>query len=97
VQFYQATSNGVVSQKDIDRMAEQIAKVYDKADYVGSLVVPSPADKRRPTRWTGAGPKPDAAGWWHFPGLVARYKKYGWYWMPETRPVAEPDQTIGIK
>ena len=96
VQFYQATSNGVVSQKDIDRMAEQIAKVYDKADYVGSLVVPSPADKKRPTRWTGAGPKPDAAGWWHFPGLVARYKKYGWYWLPETRPVAEPDQTIGI-
>jgi hypothetical protein len=97
VQFYQATSNGVVSQSDIDRMAEQIAKVYDKADYVGSLVVPSPADKKRPTRWTGAGPKPDSAGWWHFPGLVARYKKYGWYWLPETRPVAEPDTTIGIQ
>lgn len=97
VQFYQATSNGVVSKDDIDRMADQIAKVYDKADYVGSLVVPSPADKKRPTRWTGAGPKPDAAGWWHFPGLVARYQKYGWYWMPEVRPVAEPDTTIGIK
>lgn len=97
VQFYQATSNGVVSKADIDRMAEQIAKVYDKADYVGSLVVPNPADKKRPTRWTGAGPRPDGAGWWQFPGLVARYKKYGWYWLPEVKPVAEPDTTIGIK
>ena len=97
VQFYQATSNGVVSKADIDRMAEQIARVYDKADYVGSLVVPNPADKKRPTRWTGAGPKPDAAGWWHFPGLVARYQKYGWYWLPEVKPVARPDETFGIK
>jgi hypothetical protein len=60
-------------------------------------VVPSPADKKRPTRWTGAGPRPDGTGWWSFPGLVARYKKYGWYWLPEVRPVAEPDTTIGIK
>jgi hypothetical protein len=91
VQFYQATSNGVVSQDDIDRMADQIAKVYDKADYVGSLVVPGPGDKKRVTRWDGASAAPDSIGWWHFPGLVARYRKYGWYWVPEEQ------QTIGIK
>lgn len=85
VQFYQATSNGAVSQDDIDRMAAQIDKVYAKADYVGSLVVPGPTDKRRPTRWEGAGPAPDHIGWWSFPGLVVRYRKYGWYWLPETR------------
>ncbi len=86
VQFYQATSNGAVSQADIDRMAEQIEKVYGKADYVGSLVTPGPRDKQRPTRWTGAGPAPDSLGWYHFPGLAARYRKYGWYWLPDLRP-----------
>lgn len=52
VQFYQATSNGVVSQADVDRMAAQIDRVYASADYVGSLVVPSPRDRMRPTRAT---------------------------------------------
>lgn len=51
VQFYQATSNGVVSAADVARMSEQIAKVYAKGDYVGSLVVPNPADRVRPTNW----------------------------------------------
>lgn len=97
VQFYQATSNGVVSRADVDRMADQIAKVYDKADYVGSLVVPAPNDKRRPTRWTGTSVAPDHLGWWHFPGLEARYRKYGWYWLPDVRPVAKPEPTIGIQ
>jgi hypothetical protein len=97
VQFYQATSNGVVSKADIDRMADQIAMVYDKADYVGSLVVPAPGDKKRVTRWDGASAAPDAIGWWHFPGLVARYRKYGWYWIPEIVPVDEAPTTIGIK
>lgn len=36
MQFYKATSNGVVSEADI---AEQINRVYKQADYVGSLVV----------------------------------------------------------
>jgi hypothetical protein len=92
VQFYQATSNGVVDQDDLDRMADQIAKVYDKADYVGSLVVPGPNDRGRTTRWTGAGPQPDRLGWYHFPGLEHRYRLYGWHWVPDR----EPDRA-GIK
>jgi hypothetical protein len=95
VQFYQATSNGVVSKDDVDAMAAQIEKVYSKADYVGSLVVPSPRDKQRTTRWTGDGPQPDALGWYSFPGLQERYRKYGWYWIPETQP--ERDPQIGIQ
>jgi hypothetical protein len=55
VQFYQATSNGVVSQADVDRMAAQIDRVYSSADYVGSLVVPGPRDRMRPTRHAEAG------------------------------------------
>lgn len=86
VQFYQATSNGVVARTDVDRMAGQITAVYDKADYVGSLVVPGPGDKRRTTRWTGASAAPDDQGWYHFPGLEARYRRYGWYWLPELHP-----------
>ena len=59
VQFYQATSNGVLSQADVNRLHAKIKKVYGSADYVGSLVVPAPGDRRhtgvhRPTDWTGA-------------------------------------------
>ena len=39
VQFYKATSNGIVSDQDVADIAEQINKVYEQADYVGSLVV----------------------------------------------------------
>jgi hypothetical protein len=38
VQFYRATSNGVVSEKDIADLRRQIDRVYADADYVGSLV-----------------------------------------------------------
>ncbi len=100
VQFYQATSNGAISRADVARMAAQIAKVYDKADYVGSLVTPGPRDTKRPTRWTGVGPAPDAAGWYHFAGLEARYRKYGWFWLPDLRPfpgdTAAVSPTVGI-
>jgi len=50
VQFYKATDNGVASEQDIREIAEQIERVYDDADYVGSLVVPDPNDYR-PTDW----------------------------------------------
>ena len=53
VQFYQATSNGVVHQADVRRLARQINRVYDSADYVGSLVVPE-TPTRRPTEWYGS-------------------------------------------
>ena len=82
VQFYQATSNGVVSQADIDRMAAQIAKVYASGDYVGSLVVPGPNDKLRPTRWDGAGPMPADVTWATFAGLVERFQQYGFLGIP---------------
>ena len=60
VQFYKATSNGVVTEGDIKQIAEQIDKVYAKADYVGSLVVGG--DTKRPTEYTGDKNKPH--NWW---------------------------------
>jgi hypothetical protein len=50
VQFYKATSNGVVSQADLDAIAKSIGGVYEHADSVGSLVMPE-GDPRRPTAW----------------------------------------------
>ncbi len=50
VQFYKATSNGVVADKDLDGIAGAIGNVYEHADFVGSLVVPD-GDPRRPTAW----------------------------------------------
>lgn len=81
VQFYQATSNGVVSNADIARMSEQIDKVYAKGDYVGSLVVPSPADRKRPTNWDG-GPHVNPDGSYSFPGLEQRFRRFGMFWAP---------------
>jgi hypothetical protein len=77
VQFYQATSNGVVSRGDITRLGRQIAKVYRKGDYVGSLVVPE-GDANRPTRWTGISAAPATLTWRDFPGLVERANRYGY-------------------
>ncbi|UQA57983.1 hypothetical protein [Polyangium aurulentum] len=50
VQFYKATSNGVVSDADLDGISRSIGSVYEHADFVGSLVVPE-GDPRRPTAW----------------------------------------------
>ncbi len=60
VQFYKATSNGIVSQADMDEIARQIERVYQEADYVGSLVVDGAND--RPTQYEG--PKEEPPGWW---------------------------------
>lgn len=51
IQFYRATSNGVVSEADLDEAAAQIERVYNDADFVGSLVVGS---QDRPTASAGA-------------------------------------------
>ncbi|MGE0397100.1 MAG: hypothetical protein AB7T06_10305 [Kofleriaceae bacterium] len=75
LQFYQATSNGVVGRVNMKEMAQQIRKVYGKGDYVGSLVVPSGADRLRPTNWTGVSSAP-AVSWTDFPGLVERAAMY---------------------
>jgi hypothetical protein len=50
IQFYKATSNGVVNDGDLDSIATAIGSVYEHADYVGSLVVPE-GDRLRPTEW----------------------------------------------
>jgi len=86
LQFYQATSNGVVSKDNIKAMAAQIKKVYGKGDYVGSLVVPNGVDRKRPTNWDGVRTAIDVS-WKDFPGLVERFAK----------GFPTPRQTIGIK
>jgi hypothetical protein len=60
VQFYKATSNGVVSRKDMAEIARQIRRVYDEADYVGSLVVEG--ETGRPAEHEG--PKVEPHDWW---------------------------------
>jgi len=50
VQFYKATSNGIVSDIDLDSISRSIGSVYEHADAVGSLVMPD-GDPRRPTAW----------------------------------------------
>jgi len=69
VQFYKATSNGVVSPKDMADIAEQIEKVYKNADYVGSLVVDG--ETNRPTEYFGS--KQEPPNWWA--GFWAQYEK----------------------
>jgi len=68
-QFYQATSTGRVGGEDLARFAALIEKVYSKGDYVGSLVVPAPADVSRPTRWQGDD-APAPSGLCAYPGLA---------------------------
>lgn len=60
VQFYKATSNGVVSADDMREIHEQIQQVYDDADYVGSLVLDGL--QGRPTEYDGNHTEPD--DWW---------------------------------
>lgn len=60
VQYYKATSNGVVSEEDIKDIRAQIDKTYSQADYVGSLVVEGFTE--RPTEYNGS--KEEHSGWW---------------------------------
>ena len=50
VQFYKATSNGVVSDENLADVHHAIEQVYGNGDYVGSLVVPQ-GERHRPTDW----------------------------------------------
>ena len=72
VQFYQATSNGVVAAADVRSLRQQIKNVYAMADYVGSLVVPAAADRARPTNWAGVRSRPPGVTIQDFPGLMQR-------------------------
>ena len=74
VQFYQATSNGVLSAAIVKGLADQIRRVYKSADYVGSLVVPVAGEPARPTTWSGVSPPPPGVGPTSFPGLIERAK-----------------------
>ncbi len=60
VQFYKATSNGVVNEADMAEMADQIERVYANGEYVGSLVVDGASE--RPTEYDG--PKDQPEDWW---------------------------------
>jgi hypothetical protein len=61
VQFYKATDNGVVSEKDMRDISKQIERVYANADYVGSLV--TNGETKRPTEYEGSKVQPP--GWWN--------------------------------
>lgn len=60
VQYYKATSNGVISEQDMEDIRGQIDKTYANADYVGSLVTEGLTT--RPTEYEG--PKDEPADWW---------------------------------
>ncbi len=73
VQFYKATETGEASAADLADVRDQIDRVYDDADYVGSLVVDDPHG--RPTEHDG--PKVETPQWWL--GLQQRLgDAYGW-------------------
>jgi hypothetical protein len=69
VQFYKATSNGVVDEPTIAEIRAQIQKVYDQADFVGSLV--TQGETGRTTEYDGLKVQP--ADWWQ--QFWARYEK----------------------
>ncbi len=60
VQFYKATSSGVVSESDMKAIYQQIDRVYEDADYVGSLVLDGKTG--RPTEYKGQQQQPN--NWW---------------------------------
>jgi hypothetical protein len=67
VQFYKATSNGVVDAADLKAAHAQIEQVYAEGDYVGSLVVPK-GKRVRPTDWIKDDPNGGlwSPGWWMY-------------------------------
>ncbi len=87
VQFYQATSSANISAASMQKLAQQISKVYDKGDYIGSLVVQGPYDGQRPTNWTGTSGAPNNLSWWDFPGLVERWRTGG----------GQPKEAVGLR
>lgn len=87
VQFYQATSTADIGEAELTHLAGRVARVYEKGDFVGSLVVPGPGDARRPTAWDGASPPPSDVAWWSFPGLVERWWRHG----------RQPKEPVGLR
>jgi hypothetical protein len=60
VQFYKATSNGVVSRQDFEDIKKQIDRFYADSDYIGSLVTSGITGRK--TEYQG--PKEEPEGWW---------------------------------
>lgn len=60
VQFYKATSNGIVSAMDMKQIKADIDQVYEQSDSVGSLV--TGGDTGRITEYYGSKVQP--ASWW---------------------------------
>lgn len=60
VQFYKATDNGVVDEKDLREIKDQIDRVYKRSEYVGSLV--TEGETGRITEYAGSKVQP--ADWW---------------------------------
>ncbi|MHB8635920.1 MAG: hypothetical protein ACYC96_05550 [Fimbriimonadaceae bacterium] len=60
VQFYKATSNGIVSRSDMQGIKHEIDRVYNRGENVGSLVVDG--ETGRPTEYVGNKIQP--AYWW---------------------------------
>ena len=54
VQFYQAIREANIGAANMEKLARQISRVYEKGYYVGSLVAPDPVDLQRPTNWTAS-------------------------------------------
>jgi hypothetical protein len=57
VQFYKATSNGVVNAADVAKVRQQIERVYSEGDWVGSLVTGGYTHRpteSAPTSWLGS-------------------------------------------
>ena len=82
VQFYRATSNGVVSNEDLRNVHEQIERVYADGDFVGSLVVPR-SQRIRPTDWLRHR-RPRARR------PIPRHRRWGRWHRPS------PDQTVQV-
>lgn len=74
VQFYKATSNGVVTAQDIAEIRSQIDRVYDNADWVGSLVTDGYTG--RATEWVQPQPPPKPQ-----PSETATWAEPTWSWL----------------
>lgn len=74
VQFYKATSNGVVSERDIADIRAQIDRVYANASWVGSLVTDGYTG--RTTEWVQPQPQPRRP-----PAETATWAEPTWSWM----------------
>ncbi|MCA8957526.1 MAG: hypothetical protein KDC87_15740, partial [Planctomycetes bacterium] len=87
VQFYKATSNGVVSEADITAIAAQIRRVYDDARFVGSLVTEGVTG--RPTEHDG--PRVEPPDWW--PKFWERHRRNTG--QSEAETLAMPNKLFG--